>query len=498
MKKSLKLVGIFMAVMLIVIVGGLSGYFLIQSNKTYYINDLRLVEPIADQSSYMYTDTKLEYKSIKNKTVFMSSEEENCFEIGIYVNATDKANRFRIISSDTKVANYVVRNNKCYIHYYMAGVATITVSLDGVEDSFELRVYDQVAEDLAVYDYTYYGDYAKYFPNRVVSYADSTMYEYDYVINSVYGHQDNSVDSDLIRVITPEDEWSKDFDHVGINAETQMLEVTCKPRTSTVDKTIALQSFYYSEQGELKVTNNYTVNVHIVAYQPQFLQLVLGTTQDFEDGYVFADTTLVDTEDLTEENILEDKTILDEFLSYQKSEMYLASNKEKAVYDVVFTEKVSNIFIKLRKVYTNGDIVYLNPTDTDNPYTLTTTNSDYFKLSQNKESYELKIDPSYFEDKTKTFDVYLKLENLVNMSLDNTFVFRFAELSAENLNLFYDYDFETKQFTYTYWDPRTYYDNERCDEAGNIIGFAGLSVDLSVFGEPPAIPDAPEGEGGDA
>ena len=81
MKKTLKLVGIFMAVTLVVLVGGLSIYFLVQNNRTYYIYDLRIVEPVSNARGYVYTDSTAEFTSIKNKTVYMTADGSNRFEI---------------------------------------------------------------------------------------------------------------------------------------------------------------------------------------------------------------------------------------------------------------------------------------------------------------------------------------------------------------------------------------------------------------------------------
>ena len=73
MKKSLKLVAIFMAVLVVGVVGGISLYFLIANNKTYYVYDVRIVEPVKDESYYVYTNPDAKYTSLKNKTVYMTS-----------------------------------------------------------------------------------------------------------------------------------------------------------------------------------------------------------------------------------------------------------------------------------------------------------------------------------------------------------------------------------------------------------------------------------------
>ena len=117
MKKSLKLVGIFMVVVIVGIVGGLSIYFLIANNKTYYIYDLRIVEPVQGQGYYVYTDSEAEYTSMKNKVVNMTCDEENILEIGIYAYTSTNTNQVNVYSSNTGVAEIRINNGHMYVVY---------------------------------------------------------------------------------------------------------------------------------------------------------------------------------------------------------------------------------------------------------------------------------------------------------------------------------------------------------------------------------------------
>lgn len=496
MKKTLKLVGIFIAVLLVGVVGGLSGYFLIQKNKTYYIYDLRIVEPAEGANTYIYMNSERQYNSIKNKKVYMTADKDNMFEIAVYSITSNKTRNIKITSSNKDVAEIVYIDGKCYVEYKKAGEATITASIDKVVDSFDLYVYNQSAEDFYVYDKTYYGSFAQdeRFLNNIVAYADDIEYQYDFITNSIFDDSDDAeVNGDLLRV----DSYDEDvFSKVEIDASNRKLIVKCKSTYSEElienqelkkNKSIIVQSYAYSKEGELKPSKKYPVDVRVIADTPEFLQMVVSSTPDFDDSYIFMDT--LDFNYATDEYI---DANIEEFLSYQKAEQYLSLNGENSTYTAFFTDKVSEIYIKFRKVYTNGDIVYLNPMSkaNGNPYTIECENG-YLELSQNKEYYTLNLNRDYFETaSSNVFNLTLKLDDFIDFS--SAFVFEFKELSADNIEDFYGYNGNTKTFEYIYWDRRTEYSNEICDANGNIVNFGGIDIDFdSLTSIVPIIPDEP-------
>lgn len=202
MKKSLKLVAILISVLIVIIAGGLSTYFLIQNNKTYYIYDLRIVEPVESQNGFVYTNSELNYSPVKNRSVYLRSNSQNMFEIGIYANTSIGTTSVVPTSSNPDVAKIIYLEGKCYVNYIKAGETTISVSIGTVVDSFKLTVYDQVADDFAVYDDKYYGEFASLFPNQIIAYSDSLAYTYDYDVNSSVGEDySNLINNDLLRVV---------------------------------------------------------------------------------------------------------------------------------------------------------------------------------------------------------------------------------------------------------------------------------------------------------
>lgn len=488
MKKTLKLVGIFMAILTVGFAGGISVYTLFQKNKTYHIYDLRIVEPVEGASSYIYLDPDYDYTAIKNTEVYMNSEKEDMLGIAVYSNTSDNRKDVKIKSSDTSVAEIVYKEGKCFVKYKKAGVATITASIDKVEDTFDLYVYNKSADVFEVYDDYYYGKYASINSNKIVAYADDITYKYNFVVNSSFSeNDDDEVNCQMLRV-DQSSVNSEVFEKVQIDPASQKLIVQCKSSFSDTliaqqkhfeDELIAIQSFYYSSEGDLKPNNKpYYVNVHIIADTPEFLQIEMSATPDFEDSFIFMDTK--DFSDASEDDILAD---IDEFLLYQKAEQYLSENGENSTYNMFLTDKVSEVYMKFRKVYTNGDIVYLNPLTEieDNPFDID-CDDGYLTVSQNSEYYTLKINRDYFESGeiiARSFNIKLTLNDFVNFY--SNFKIEFKEFNANNLALFYDYDKDTGVFTYKYWDTRTSYNNEICNTSGQIVGFGGIEIDYSVF-----------------
>ena len=469
MKKTLKLVGIFAAILVVGVAAVIAGWVLIEKNKTYYIYDLRIVEPVEDAVSYVYTQEG-EYQSVKNQKVYMTSEEENFKEIAIYSNISAKGKKIDIVSSNTDVAKVIIKNQKCYVNYVGAGEATITISHGGVSDSFDVYVYDQVSADFSVYDYKYYGEYASYFPNHIIGYSDSITYRYDYLAFSAGGEDAGDLlNNSLLRIDSSKTNTDV-FESVSIDAANKQLVLTCKAGLeANIDEQIAIQSYTITDEG-ISVTNNFVVNVHIVAYTPEFLQVVVSKSPNFEDGYVYMNTEIIDDSTLTEERILEDKSILDNYLSYKKAENNLAATNEFATYDLMFTDKVDTLYLKFRKVYTNGDMVYLDATNEGELFALV-ADTAYLKIQPTQDYYKLVLTKDYFTPTNPTFDIGI---TLLDYDLSFTFKIDYAELNADNLELFYDYDAETGIYTYKYWDPRSRYNNQVFDEDGNVIDIKGI------------------------
>lgn len=471
MKRTIKLLMIFIGSLTAIIVGAISGYFIIAKNKTFYIYDVRLVEPVKGMTGYIYTDSEKEYNSLKNMTVYKNSEGNNLYPIAVYASSSTNDKDVKITSSDKSIAKIVYIGNNCYVQFLKEGLVTITSELYGVKDSFDIQIYDQLPSEFNVYDYEYYGDYAELFPNTILAYADDTEYRYKYFINNVAGTGDNTnVNGGLLRI----DETNlKDdvFSKVYIDTNTDELVVKCKKpdeaKKDNIESTITLQSYYYTEDGTIAVENNYKVDVHIVLWIPEFLQIEVSSTQDFDEGIVFTNTHKIDISSLTEDKIINDPSLIDNYLSAEKAENYLSKNGEKATYNVFLTnQEQRGFYIRFRMVYTNGDIVYLKRGENAE---FRFTNENYCKIGPTDDYYYLEVNDDYFNEVANgPFDIEVSLKDY-NFS----YSFRFELKNSTNANIddFYDRDKTTGIYTFKYWDLRARFNNEVYDKFGNIIGF---------------------------
>lgn len=472
MKKTFKLVGIFAAVLVFVSAAAVGIYALISNNKTYYIYDLRFVKPLKYMSGYVYTDPEQEYVTLRNQQVYLSSSKEDRIPVAIYANTSAANPPIEYTTSDSSVADLIVEDNKCYIEYYKVGEATITINIGKVCDTFKITVFNQIADEFFVYDQSYYGEYSKidFFKNKVVSYSDGQEYRYSYEVLSAFDIANDdlsiedaakqSVNSSLLRI--DQDKINTDvFEYVKLDAKTKKLVLKCRTGlTTTVDDEIIIQSFSISAEGEVKTGTTYVVKVHIIAYTPKFLQIELSTNPDFTDNVIFMNTIHPGVE-IDKDNVEENIDNLNKILDYEKAEKYLAANGETSTYHAYFTEKVPNIYLRFRSVYTNGDIVELLPTlngaGEGMLFTLT-GDTGALTVSQNEKYYILEANTN----------INLTV-SLNDVALSHTFTFEYKTLTADNIDLFYTQIEGTDYLEYTYWDSRTYYDGEICDANGNIV-----------------------------
>ena len=456
------------------IVVALSGFLIINKNKTYYIYDVRIVEPVEGMNGYIYTDSEAEYVSIKNQSFYMSSEENNFYPIAVYASSSNNSTNIKITSSDSSVAQIVYKDDGCFVQFLKEGFVTITSELDGVKDSLIFHIFDQVPSEFTVYDYSYYGDYAELFPNTLVSYADNMEYRYKFYLDNASHTGDNEhIDGDLIRLDTANLDTDV-FSNVYIDSATKELVVKCKkPETvqkENIDSVVILQSFFRDKDGQIKLENDYIVKIHVVLYIPEFLQIEVSSTPDFDESTVFVNTKSIDISSITTEQILENPNLLDEYLAAEKAENYLKKNNEHSTYNAFFTDRVERLYLRFRMVYTNGDIVYLKHGNnasfsfSDPDLCVEGPTKDYYVLVLNEDNY-------YTSPTTTSFNITLDIYDFTFEADDKIFQFVYKTSSNANVEDFYSFDDETGFYTFNYWDDRARFVNEIYDADGNIIGF---------------------------
>lgn len=465
MKKTFKLVLIFIGSLTAIIVGATTGYILINNNKTFYIYDVRIVEPIEGASGYIYTDTENEYISKKNQTHYMSSKENNYYPLAIYLSTSNSSTDVKITSSDTSVAKIVYKDGGCFYQLLKEGTVTITSEYYGVKDSITVKILDPIPSKVSVYDYDYYGDYAKIFPNKVVAYADSEEYRYKYNLSDNTAGDNAKIDGDLIKIDTSRLNATV-FDNVYIDSDNSELVIKCKTQEDNNDyidhSVIFLQSYYYSDEGEIVLKDTYDVSVDIVLYEPEFLQIEISGSPNFEEKVVYTKTEKVDISSYTEEYIKNNPSELDKYLKTEKAENYLAANGEKSTNVAYLTDVVDTLYLRFRVVYTNGYIEYLKDAlNVDIDFGVGILHS----LDPTGDFYML----SLYSGVTSA-TITLEMENFDFSDEDRSFNFDYKEQTNSNVNSFYTPDTETGYYTYTYWDNRARFNNE-IYENGKIVGF---------------------------
>ena len=466
MKKTIKLLLIFIGGLTALIVAALSGYLLISKNKTYYIYDVRIVKPKDDMSGYIYTDSEAEYTLLDNQTIYMKSKETNLFPIAVYASSSNNSTDIDITSSDKSIALVVYKNKKCYVQFLKEGFVTITSELKGVKDSVNFQIFDQIPSKYNVYDYEYYGEYAEtFFPNELVTYADNTSYRYKFELNNISNTGNNSlVDGDLIRIDKSQlDSNVFDVENTYIDSQANELVIRCKAQDVGADRidnsTIILQSYYYTDEGKEVFEKSYTVDVRIVSYTPEFYQLEVSAYPDFREKVVYTDNEEVPVPSFATAN----QTTINKYLSAEKEKNYLAKNGETPTHKVYFTNQVEILYVRPRVVYTNGDVVYLksgenstiafsNSARTEQPQ-----KSDYYILLVNKNNY-------FTNSSVASFNITVKLDSSLQTKV-------FALEYDNEVNSFYKKDEKTGIYSFNYWDDRARFVNEIYDELGNVIGF---------------------------
>lgn len=480
MKNTFKLLFIFMGGLTALIVIALSGFLIIEKNKTYYIYDVRIVQPISSLDGYVYFKDDFDEEknetsklvSIKNKTVYMKSVADNKFPIAIYASTSNNTREIKVVSTDTSVAKIVVENEKLYVKYLKEGETTIYTEVGGVKDSFILKVLDRVPSEFEVYDNAYYGaNYVDLFPNSIVGYADNKEYRYGYKLGDITGSEDISkIDGDLLRV----DESNLDtdiFSSVKVDSSKHQLVVKCKTptgnRLENINTSVILQSYTYDKNGNEIIHGNYIVSVYVILRIPEYMQLEVSSNPDFSEKVVY--TSSLTTEHSREE-ILANPLLLDEFLSAQKDVKYLSARGEKAAYEVFFTKKVTKLYLRFRFVYTNGDVEYITNGENgdivfdDDARRVISPMDNYYILNLTTDNYFVKSGNTYND-----YNISVSLENYT-FSFD--FVFKYLEQTEDNArDYLYSYDADTGIYTYKYWDNRAKFTNEICDANGNVIGF---------------------------
>lgn len=495
MKKTLKILLIFMGSFLVILLGGIGGYNLIMSNQTFYIYDIRFVIPDAGTRGYVYTANGDRYKTQYSTQKYMKSDDENVMEIAVFVSTSNGSSNVNIYSSDKSVADIEYKNNKCYVRYKKAGEVDIITSLGDVSDSFKLSIFDKIPSGFKVYDLSYYGEnYAKRedYANNLVCYSDENSaleYYYGYELFDEAGNVDTEFFNSGRLEIDQNSLSDGYFDEVSLDTANKRLKIVCKQQnlTQSIHTSIAVKS-YYMLDGNKYLDDIFEVGVYIIANEIEFFQVELSTNPDFTDKTVFLNIDNVKYSDsLSNDDLIS-------YLTSQRVEEKLVSSGEKATYNVYITEKTSKIYLKFRLVYTNGSILELNKSNFETCYkfsvdgkqfsmatgrlNLTSDETNYIECDPKGEYFVINITDEYvasFGNKKSKLKFELFGDySALNLNSDaNLKLFSFQYLNLENINdvkkLYTQND--DGSYSYSYWDKRTICDKVVYDENGNVVEF---------------------------
>ncbi len=499
MKKTLKLLLIFMGSIVVILVGGIGGYSLIMNNQTFYIYDLRLVKPDDSNKGYIYTTNSENYRTMPSSTVYLQSEEENYLPLGVFVSTSNGTTDVSITSSNKEVADVEFRNNRCYVNYKKSGEATITATIGPISDSFTLHVLEGIPNDFRVYDFDYYGEnYAtrEDYINKLYCYSDvdkELSYEYSYELFDAVGTVDENYFNNGSLEVDKSSFNGDYFKDISIDKNNQKLNIVCNKLelAASVHTSIGINS-YMMIDGQKYLNKVFNVDVQIIANEVEFAQVEVSTSPEFSDNCVY-----LNIDNVKYSNNLSSSE-LKSYLTCQRVEENLKTDGESAVFDMFISNKTPQIYVKFRLVYTNGTVLDLNRSNLGSLYEFSfdgkkfDENQNYLYLTEDKNNYiecepmgeyfVIKLSSDYVKslaNKASKLEFYFlgELEDLSLNKAENitlrTFNFNYLDIeNASDMQKLYVQN-QDGTYSYNYWDKRTIPDNVVYDENGNVVEFVG-------------------------
>lgn len=411
MSPKLKRLIISLVVVLILFVSGIVAYSVLGKLSTTTVSDLRIIDP----------DTKVE---VFDREVYLSAEEDNMFNISLDYGLASNI-KWEVVSSDTSVAQVSSEGRIYTIKYLKAGQTTIKAypaENSAINDSFVLTVKENYPVNFVIDDEKAEGDY------EVSIFADNKDYTYSFKATAL--NDESIVNLDTLSVI---DDYNKDiFDDIHIDAANSSLILHAKESHDSSKEIITIQCKVKDDQGTV-VTKNFILKVNVNGYFISNLQFRVSTTPSFDGPvYVCGDGKLNDGETRVETGI-------------------------------VFIDTINLVYIKVRVVYTNGDMFDITKVAAIDATPSESIRIDQIKPSNNyfriTASTNAKLIVSYGGE---TFE-YDKIYFLAGADKENFF-------DGKLYNQVRDQDDNLLYYEYKYWDLR-YARTDTITQDGKIIGF---------------------------
>ncbi len=350
-----------------------------------------------------------------NKTVYLTSEEENYFEFDVYLDATQTVNIY-FESSDESIAKIFISSGKYICKYYRSGNATITAfagSNGVVKDQFNVVVKETVVDSIKFKDNGFVENDLEL---NIFSDGREYLFEYEAV-----GHNNGLVNYDSITLV--EEDFLLDTVKFDPKAKTLMLQ---KNEGEGFTEYLTFKVSYDSDEGEVFV-KTISVKVNVKKNTTMGMIAVVSNTPYFE----------------TEKFI------------YTNIDGFEAENEEQVVDKLYLNEKYQSLYVRLYRVDENKTrtVVYGASLSTSTGLTVV-------QIGTGKDSYyEIKLTA-----KTNA-EIKFSYGKEINLSIE------YKNPTIEDL-----YTIEQVSgkdvYIYTYWDTRFERTDTICDAAGNIIGFS--------------------------
>lgn len=380
---------------------------ILNSTKNVTVYDFRIMEMGANETGVELAD----------KTVYLTTKNDNKFEFEIKKEATDSNVNVRFGSSDETIAKAYQESGKFYCEYFRAGKVIITAYVGDtieIKDEFSLLVKENVIDSLK-----FEGDFVSEDGLTLTVFNDSREYSFKYTATGYNG--DKFINYDSLEVDLNEAEKIKG--NGGINGATIELDknehilkikIPDGYMGDSFVEYLNFNIFYMSTDGKVLIK---TIPVEIKVEKKAKLGLIA----------VVSNNPYFETEKYVYTNIENKNTI--------------KLNEGEEIIEVIYVNDAHNdIYIKLYILFNNGDRQIV--TEINNSLGISIKNGNYYKIEG--------AGDKVFEGITIT------LENLDSSKL-------------------YTYNEETKIYKYNYWDNRFERQDVICDSNGNITGFEGES-----------------------
>ena len=458
MSKKFKTFIIIIAVVIAVVGFGVGGYFLVSSFSSNTVLDFKIVDPNNGN------------REINTTQKYLISGKENKFKIAVVSETSNGRAGYVFSSSNPDVADVIAEGEEFWVNYYSVGEAVITArsrAADKVYDSFVLQVKEELVADITIND-TDDGKTLKLYAN-----GKAQKFSFNSVgllsFTSENGETEY-VDCNNMNLRIVDNYDKAVISGIQLNQDTKEIIINSKIKNIDSKQSFYIQAYYRDAQSMEHVVQNFAFNIDVVGYRISDLQLLVS--QD----YYFRGTNYV---------------LLARGSSAQDAVLKDPEN-EQILQEVNFTSLVSQLYFKVRAVYTDNTFKDVSDGSASDPSGNSTSDGKSY-LSTDKDSsgfWRVLADNVVLQEYisgSETTPLHFSMTytdyvddndgNRLSDPVDRTFDINYLNYS-DNVASMYQNFVNNKLYTkhdgiyeYIYWDTRFARRDVIVDELGRIIGF---------------------------